>query len=522
MFRNASSPVTLSEHWSTYPNYEQLYSRMPFKLSEYPKNGHAVPIFDTRNSQIFTKAKFCTFENIDVDSEVLLKFAVSRKFEARPDSVHVVEKRMHKEGAKKRTHVVIFPIHSGNVCYLMLETQESLYQDSLELFYGRFEESMTVEEIKNTVAKETRSWKGVALCVNNRVLRDSDTIRMYGLKNLDHVQVLQLGIQSLRFCHQPRLDIEYNYSLEVDLKSSVKDVKQQFQEKFHGEIQKFRSNENQQIVFSVQDTLLLDDDLCVGIAVGHLQKADTVSLHFSAEDVISVNVKFKRPLKERPKVLIVSRSCSTKELREAISCRIPDCRDWKAVKMLLGDKLIDECSNLEQEYGDEWKDGCTVYVGIKKCKRLRIKHPEWPDTGEELVKEMYSLEKVKVLKRAVSDKWAIPEIHFTLYCQGLEMHGSAILQRYPIKNNIEITMKLFKKRIAIEIFVVFKKKRLNVIINDSSVTTVDDLSRYCALELQYDSMSSSSIFQNRCLHKWNSLEQEKICSGSKVCYMYRL
>lgn len=493
---------------------------MPIKSSEYPKSGHAVPIFDTRNSQMFTKAKFCTFENVDVDSEVVLKTAVCRKFDARPDSVHVVEKRMTKEGAKKRTHVVVFPIYSEKVCYLMLETQESLNHDSLELIYGRFEESMTVEEIKTAIVKETRFWKGVALCVNNRVLRDNDTIRMCGLKNLDHIQVLQLGSQSLRFCHQPRLDIENNYSLEVDLKSSVKDVKQQFQEKFHSEIQKFRSNENQQVVFSVQDSLLLDDDLCLGIAVQHLQKADAVSLQFSVDDVISVNVKFKRPLKERPKVLAVSRSCSSKELREAISCRIPDCRNWKTVKMLLGDKLIDECSNLEQEYGDEWKDGCTVYAGIKKCKRLRIKHPEWPD--EELVMEMYSLEKVKVLKRAVSEKWDIPEIQFTLCCQEQEMHGSAILQRYPIKNNIEITMKLFKKRIAIEIFVVFKKQRLNVFINDSSVTTVDDLLRYCALELQYDSMSSSSIFQNRCLDKWNTLEQEKICSGSKVRYLYRL
>lgn len=493
-----------------------------------------VLVFDARKSQLFTHG--IRYGLSCRNDKEAIKLTICQGLEVKSTSVHVIENEMTHEAAKRRTVVFVLPEQDyEDVRYLLLETTESVEQkrflrsvnmhqymyyrdedprgqDSSQLLCGRFRTEMTIQEMNQLINKEL-GWKSVTVCLNNRVLADEKTIRECGLQNTGQLQVLQLGWQSVKFHYQPRHDTSTVYTLEVDLKKSVGETKHLFEGRFLAEI---TSDPSQCSYFQIHEQFL-EDDSCMGVEIQKLLRDEEIKVQICAKNSIRVNVSFQKPLKQGNKSLIIKKNCSTIELREKIAKTLheSECRGANAVKALLNGKLINEHNDLQEAYPHSWTDGCMISCGIKKPKRLQIKHPQ---TGQEFKVDMSMLQTVGVLKKKVCKHFGIPELNASLFCQGQKMQSSHLLQYYPVKNNIEIQLELYQHRAAIRVIVVFEKEELLLKVNNVCETTVDDLLRFCAQKLQYNHICSRGLFENRCLNRHQTLLEEGVCTNSKVCY----
>ena len=431
----------------------------------------------------------------------------------RTSSVHVVQRLTTGMASRARTSAIVLPEQDcEDVRYLLLETTESVEQRGLNVVCGRFKTDLTICQMKQLIKKELY-WKSVTVCMNNKVLPDDQTIRDLDLQNTALIQVLQLGSQTLKFHYQPSRDISTYYTMEVDMKKSVSEVKQEFETRFKKGID---ADSNTYCYFQKRE-INLDDDVCMAMATQNFPKEEEIKVYFCEKNAIKVSVTFQRPLKHGTKSLIIKRNCSTAELRAVIAKTLPesDCKNPFAIKVLLMSRLINEHDDLEVAYPHGWKDGCALSCGIKKPKCLQIKHPE---TGEELKFQIFMLQKVGCVKKYVCAKWQIPELSVSLYCQGIKMKSNELLLKYPVKNNIDIEIQLYPHRVAVQVVVVFQRKELFLKVDNSGITTVDDLLRYCAKKLNYRRICSRGLFQDRCLNKHRTLLDEGFTgTTSKVC-----
>ncbi|XP_045205081.2 uncharacterized protein LOC123557592 [Mercenaria mercenaria] len=502
--RHAETRHAVSQHVGSQPSVYSYSRTSPY---------YSYPVIDMRKAHRIGMPHFHKIRNKSTQKNDL-KFEVSQMFNVKSSKIYIIEEEGRKEEVLLKTIIVILPDNVGEECYpLIVEWYESMDHIHPQILCARMPVTWKVADVKKLLAEEF-SWKGLILCRNGSVLEDSISLNSCNFRNLEKVQAMKQSCHRIEFIYQPRSDISCAYCLDVDMNWSVKQAKKQFETNFHAEIQKQKSNKESTIHFCFQDRLLEDKE-CVGLVLRKNIKDEKISIHFGSEDSISIDLKFRAGRKTRHKLLIVSKEISTAFLRAEVSKHLGV--DPKAVKLTFEDKLIDEHDNLSQVYKTKWCSGCKIAAGVKKCKKLRIKHPtEW----EEVPFEMFMLEPVSVLKSKIAKRWGLKLLQISLFCRGIRMDHHQPLQYYPIKNNMEISLHLFKYRIVLKVVILKGKKRISLIIDDSHVTTVDDLLRFCAHHFSYARQRSRGIFKDHCLDRKCTLAEEGIESGDTVIISY--
>ncbi|WAQ99526.1 hypothetical protein MAR_023899 [Mya arenaria] len=497
------------DFWTAPPTYyrSRLCSHTldSIPMSEYP-------VIDMRNSRDFTRSK----DHIQLKtnlSQTLIKKAVCERYHVTENFVEIVEYETKVESSPRKTLIIIVPKSTAGFCGLVLETYEDKDQRVPRIMCAHLPLGMVIHDLKREL-KVFLNWKNLAICKDSKVLSDNSPLQEFQLEKLERLQVYQFDHQVIDFVYQSGQHCHYRYRVNVNLTKSVGQVKDRLRRQVGDELKKLQATDKMFLHFTVQEKLV-EDDLCMGRVVERFGRDDHVGLHLSSENAISVTLKFNKPLKMKQRMLICKMVCSSAQLRGEIG-KLVD-HDQKSVKLTLNSKLMEECPDIGKKYGTEWQSGCTVSVGIKKHKTLRIKHPE---DGRELVLKMYMLEPVSELKRKVSEAWNLNILNMSLICRGQRMLGSKLLMFYPIKNNMEIQLQLFPHRISFHVRIAFKKRWVKVVVDDSSVSTVDDLLRFCAHKYEYARKCSRAIFNGCCLHKNSSLQEENLKTNDQVVIVH--
>ncbi|XP_060563915.1 uncharacterized protein LOC132723254 [Ruditapes philippinarum] len=508
--QSAKFPYVESSHaparQSVYKSDKNVYSR----TSQYC----SYPVIDMTKAHQIGRTRFY---KIRVQSSSLindLKFEVSQMFNVSISKVHIIEEEGQKEEVLLKIIIVILPDNVGEeYCPLLVEVFELTDQFHPEILCIRLPVRQTIKDIKKLLAEELR-WKGLVLCQNGNVLEDNLQLRSCNFKLLARIQALKQSYHRIDFVYQPRSDVSCSYSLDLDMNSSLEQVKRQFAAQFHDEIQKLKGTEESTFHLCFQGRLLKDEE-CVGLVLRKNIKEEKITLHFGAQVSISIDLKFRVRRKTKHKLLIVSKKISTTSLRTEVSKHLGV--DPKAVKLTFDDKLLDEHDDLSRVYKEHWQNGCRIAAGIKKHKTLRIKHPI--ECGEEPF-EMYMLDPVSALKRKIAEQWGLKLLQISLFCRGIMMEYDQPLQYYPIKNNMEISLQLFQHRIILKVVILSGKKRISLIIDNSETTTGDDLLRFCAHHFQYARERSRGIFKDHCIDRTCSLADQGVKSGDTVIISY--
>lgn len=478
--------------------------------------GYSYPIIDMRKTHRLGSQQFHKL-HVRSGQPDELKAEVGKLFGAKTSEIHIIEEKGRKEEVLLKTVVVILPEIVRETCYnVIIELFQTTEDVHPHILCARLPVDWKVLDAKKLVMEDT-GWKGLVLCRNHAVIEDDVSLKFCNFKNLEKIQAIKQSMSKIEFIYQPRSDVLSTYYMDVDMNCSVKQVKKQFETHFHDEIQKIQKQEiNKEInIHFCFQNCLLDDKSCIGQILRKNIKDDKISLHFGPKDSIIIDLKFRVGRKTRHKLLIVAKDISTMFLREEVSKHLGV--DPKAVKLTFEEKLIDEHDNLSQVYKEKWSCGCRIVAGVKKCKTLRIRHPT---ENEEIPFEMYILEPVWVLKQKIAEKWNLDLLQILLFCRGIPMENKKSLQYYPIKNNMEICLRLFENRIIIKVIVLKEKRRIKMIVDNCCTSTVDDLLRFCAHQFGYPRQCSRGIFKDKCLERQCTLEEEGIQSGDTVIIAY--
>lgn len=468
-------------------------------------------VFDLRSPGMYVMAQYIRFEHVTIDDvNELSKFA-SQIFAVKLNQVKIIETQMKTEAAKRQTYVLILPEkESEDIMHLMLNFQETTSPVSENTVCGKFKSSSSVKDITELLMKQFMC-KTLVMCKNNKILPSEGTLMTCGLENFDHVHLLRFGQQIVKFRFRPRADIEHIYSMDVDLAQSVSNVKLELKNK----VQFSMLNLTDYHIHFLSQNNFVEDSVCMGGLVRDFTRDNPIDIYICEEDVISISVRFKKPLKQGKTLVVVKKTCSTAELRQAIANVMTESPDPRSVLVYLNDKSIGEEDNLEKSYPDDWKSGCSLSCGIKKCKKLVIKHPK---TGQDITKDVYTLDRVNAFRKDIADEWDLPQIQLQIYCQETLMEDDKFLCYYPVRNNSEIQCKLFQNRILIQVVIVAKRKKINLIIDDFAITTVEDVLRYCGHSMEFRHDHCQGLYENRCLKRNYTLQEEGVRMNRRVSF----
>ncbi|XP_052219611.1 uncharacterized protein LOC127836977 isoform X1 [Dreissena polymorpha] len=469
-----------------------------------------------RKSQTFTESqrdqRLCVKNGL---TDQALKKCVCEQFSTTAEQVQIVHFDMKTEGSALKTTVVILPKIVQNMPFnkLLIETYTNEHRLS-RIICGLWKADIKVDEFKQMLM-EFLGWKSIALCKDGRIIYNGVEDQLRENQDLTRVQAFQFGHMKVTLVYSINADIEYRFICTLNGAKSVLEAKEGILTKFSREFEAIDETKGQILHLCIRDQII-QDDICLGVAMQSITRSDDtpISLHFASQDAITVTI-VSNELKMRQTLLIVPRRCSTAYLRERIG-KLAAC-DANSIKLVFNEKLIDELDDLSQTYGNNWKSGCTLNVGLKKQKTLKIKNPI---NNEEKAFKMYMLEPVQKLVERISAYWNLDVLTMCLFCRDVPMKCNSLLQHYAIKNNMQLELKLFPNRIAIQVRIVFKKRTLNLAVADSTVTAVEDLLTYCAVKMQYPRKCSRAILRNKCLKPEASLKDEGFSTNEKVSIVF--
>ncbi|KAL4230587.1 hypothetical protein ACF0H5_010965 [Mactra antiquata] len=472
------------------------------------------PVFDMRHVH---RISVPTFQNIKVNpmsSTEDLKLSISRQFNTQMHNIHIIDEAGKKEGTLMKTIIIILPEGSVEACYtLLFECFGSPEQTYPQILCARLPVDLKVEDAGKLVADVLR-WKSLALCSDKCVLDTEDRLNECSLKDFVYIQAVNHCLRKVKFCHQPKSDV-FSYFLKgVNTCKSVKHIKDEIEKHFGDELAKHKHHTDDDLHFCFKGKLL-NGKQCIGLILSENAHDEGIFLYFAPKESIIITLQYKMGKLQKQQFMIVAKQTSTADLRFEASKHMNV--DPLAVKLTLEKKFIDEHDNLLQFYAEKWKNGIVLVAGIKKRKTIRIKHPI---TGDEKAFEMYMLQPVSMLKRKVAAEWNLTYLETTLYLRDIMMKNWQPLQFYPIKNNMEITLQLYPRRIAVKLVILQLKLRVKLIVNDISDFTVDELLRYCAHKFEYAREFSRGIYKDRCLDRNLTLEQEGIHNGDTIVIAY--
>ncbi|KAH3830605.1 hypothetical protein DPMN_103850 [Dreissena polymorpha] len=469
-------------------------------------------ILDMRKSQVFTVSEAGPQVKATLTDEQL-KVTLSKAYDTTVEKVIIEHLKMKIESSAVRTIAIILPENLPTIPYrnLLIEA----YADderSPRILCGLWKSDATINEFRQRLM-EFLGWKWIALCIDGRILCDSFSCEQSDSLAPTKIQAYQFGPLKVTLVYNSKRDSEHRFTYMLNGTKTVMEAKMEILAKNAGELEAIAESKGQTLHLCIRDNIL-EDDVCLGVALRGLRD-ESVGVHFASEDAITVYLKLSKELRMKQSLLIVPRQCSTAYLREKIG-KLSACQP-KSIKLVFNEKLMDEHEDLSETYDINWKSGCIVNVGLKKQKTLKIKNPK---SNKDLVVKMYMLESVDKLMENISEKWKFDRLTMCLYCRNIPMKCNSLLQHYPIKNNMQLELKLFPNRIAIQVRIIFKKQRLNLVIEDSTQTTVEDLLTYCAVKLQYSRKYSRAILQNKCLTAEAFLKDEGFCTGDRVLIVF--
>lgn len=484
---------------------------MPMNMN--PEKTKSYPVFDMRHGCRISNLQFRKINIFIGNSVDDLKTSVSKQFQASSSKIHVIEETGKTEGALMKTIIIILPENS-ECCYtLIIECYGNTEQVLPQMICCRLPVTMKLTEVKNLVAGHLK-WKMLALCADRCILDEDCSLRNSMLTDFDRIQAVNQDIEKVEFYYQPRSDVISKYIKKINTCQSVKQVKDDIEAHFKDELAKQKSNECDVLHFCYKGQFL-DDRLCIGLVLSANIHNEGISVYFAPEDSIYITLQYKSGRYQKQQLMIIAKQTSTADLRFEVSKYLNV--DPKAVKLTFEKKFIDEHTNLHQIYGEKWTSGIVLVAGIKKRKTIRIRHPIH---GDEKAFEMYMLEPVSVLKNKVAKEWNLNHLEISLYLRDIMMKEWQPLQFYPIKNNMEIVLQLYPRRIEVKVVVLKPKTKVKLIVNDKSLCTVEELLRFCAHKFRYARQRSRGIFKYRCLNRSLTLEQEGIQSDDTIVVAY--
>ena len=363
-----------------------------------------------------------------------------------------------------------------------------------------------VDKLCSDISREI-GLKRIVLCGRGHLLENEMVVKNDSgqVKRLKAVHSSRITV---RCVHLPTNNVKSVFEIQIDSGASVKHLKQVFLHQFREEI---KLDRDQTIHFSFQGQMLSESE-CIRVVTWPYHKV-TFHVHMANPGAICVSLVFKEPVVKnkvpKPKSIAIGPGLSTESLRKEVAKHISI--DPKAVKLTLNGRRIEEmdCVN---DIGD-LENGCTFFAGVKKKKVIRVRNE---DTKQEETFRMFMLEGVHVLKRMIAEKFGLRPLHISLEYKGRILADSELLVNYPIKNQTEIKMKVFPNRINVEVYIVFKRVKTVLMIDNANATTVNDMIQFCGINFDFDTRCARVQYCNNCLSGLSTLSEEHLQNGCKL------
>ena len=472
-------------------------------------------VYDTRTQRFLTKQ-----ERIFVKSEVSFTEQiiqeVSKTFHV--DKTNVVYHHLEawNEESSNNHFVVILPLaRSSDTLVLVLQCHYFDQHIDDEYFCLRIDKTQTVSEIKELIKRELR-WKGLELFINETHMGDESALQEFDLQDFSLMVATKSVSKTVTFLYKPTAEFQSHFRISINASDSVKTVKQKLLNRFEPLLT--LETKGSKCLHITCASELLEDQRCFGMT-NKFHRENMYQIHFAPPNVIVCILNYqsgKERLRNLEKAtILVSPHCSSAELREEAAKHMHI--DPKAVKLDTDTKQrIEEMPDVSMT--NALYSRCTINAGVKKKKTLLVKDPV--SQKPEKVASLYALEPVSTLRKMIAKKYGIKELQIVIKHKGITLKDKKLLYNYPIKNNVVLDLHIFERRTHVIANVSFKKSKVALIIDDCEKTTIGDILKYCAIQLNYRSNCSRCVYAGQCLDKNTTVKAADIGIGSEVIILH--
>ena len=329
------------------------------------------------------------------------------------------------------------------------------------------------------------------------------------VNDFDDLQVFETKQVKVSFRYRMKADIEMRVSVNLNTSDSVKEVKKKIRTVLKDEpLFEIKADSVIQITTRKE---CLRDERCFGMLAKSFRD-NGFWIHITAKDAVTCLLCYpKRRDKRRDEgktIIFIDPTKPTFFVRnEAAKYAGVDA---KSIELLTEYKEpVEEMDKIGDTNVIE-KD-CSLKVDINKKMPIVVQHPAKPEPDK--IAHLYALEHVFSVRQLVAMHYGIDELHIVLKCNGELMQDNELLKKYSIKKTTVLQLQVFEKRIHITILILSKRRKMSLIIDDPSKSTVGDLLDFCANKNGYQSSNSKCLHDQRCLNNCSTLHTEGIQSG---------